>query len=204
MKKNNWEVILRTPRLEKEEEVLEVLQVPEQSSLWRGSRWNSYFPKAHGGDHSEADTHTAVLWRTPHHRRWTSPEGNIPRLVFCMLLGVGGGNEGVKLSLGRRGWREGVFSSFFCVFFFSSPSYSNWQQVKYFFQAESVLLMIVIDKWSPCLYLQPMIFFMLFSLPVPFRRGNERADEWASGSQVRLASKLIKIAHMFVFLYIFP
>lgn len=124
----------------------------------------------------------------------------IPTLQSC---------GGPHITEGGQALRETYPASFpacysVVLFFFSSPSYSNWQQVKYFLQAELVLLMIVIDKWSPCLYLQPMMFFMLFSLPVPFRNGNERADEWASGSQVRLASKLIKTAHMFVFLYIFP
>lgn len=67
------------------------------------------------------------------------------------------GNEGLKLRQGRMRWRVRTCCSlcFICWFIL------NWKWI-IFFQVRSILLMMVIPKWSPCFYINLWTFLSYF------------------------------------------
>lgn len=82
--------------------------------------------------------------------------------------------NGVELNQRKGGWwAEGAL-----VFVFVSRHPTVfWLVTMYFFsQVESVLPMVVTDKWSPCLY-----FSILFYASILLRKRNERVAVWGSG-----------------------
>jgi len=98
---------------------------------------------------------------------------------------------------GRGVWR--YFSSRLC--FSPSKSLFNWKNLNYFSQVKSVLSVMAMGEWSPCLYLNPWAFPSCF-LPLSCWEGGgreclgEEESVWGRVPRLTHQAELVTSGHL--------